>query len=48
MSKHNSKTFQALIVGEISLSAPWLVDMSHLLLAIASASNVAIFAALVR
>lgn len=39
--------YMALIVGEISLSASWLVDMSHLLLAIASASNVAIFAALV-
>lgn len=38
--------YMALIVGEISLSAPWLVDISHLLLAIASASNVAIFAAL--
>ena len=37
--------FQALIVGEISLSAAWMVDISHLLLAIASASNVAIFAA---
>ena len=36
---------QALIVGEISLSAAWMVDISHLLLAVASASNVAIFAA---
>ena len=36
---------QALIVGEIALSAAWMVDISHLLLAVASASNVAIFAA---
>lgn len=37
--------YMALIVGEISLSAAWMVDISHLLLAVASASNVAIFAA---
>ena len=39
---------QALVVGEISLSSAWLVDISHLLLAVASAANVAIFAAMVR
>ena len=36
------------MVGEISLSSAWLVDISHLLLAVASAANVAIFAAMVR
>lgn len=38
--------YMALVVGEISLSSAWLVDISHLLLAVASAANVAIFAAM--
>jgi len=36
--------YQALTGGSMSLSNPWLVDLSHLMLAISSASNVAIFA----
>ena len=34
-----------MIGEELSVSTGWIVDISHLLLAVASASNVAIFAA---
>jgi len=37
--------YMTLVIGDITLSLPWLVDISHLFLAIASASNVAILAA---
>jgi len=36
--------YMALTIGEINLSSAWIVDVSHLLLSVASASNVAIFA----
>jgi len=35
--------YQAMTGGSLSLSHPWLVDLSHLLLTISSASNVIIF-----
>jgi len=35
--------YQAMTGGSISLTYPWIVDLSHLLLAISSASNVIIF-----
>jgi len=35
--------YQALTGGDMSLTHPWLVDISHLMLAISSASNVIIF-----
>ena len=34
---------QAMTGGSISLTYPWIVDLSHLFLAISSASNVIIF-----
>jgi len=34
--------YQALTTGELYLSHPWLVDLSHLMLAVSSASNVVI------
>ena len=34
---------QAVTAGEMSLSSPWLVDLSHLMLAMSSASTVVIF-----
>ena len=36
---------QAVTSDEISLAVPWLVDLSHLMLAVATASNVGVLAA---
>jgi len=37
--------YMTLFIGDVTLSQPWLVDISHLSLALASSSNVAILAA---